>query len=167
MSIYRIIQRAMPPTLLDDTGPVPSPFAVGLGGDYYHVEPRYVLESGDTLIADDVNGAKWTTLLAKAPAHAQAILRALVYRNKAGTLRAEIGAEEGVAVEKKVPQSGQSSKKPVSPDQAAKALNRAKALHAADPETVQAVSMSMSAVLDGDVVDTDMIAPHHWSEATP
>lgn len=160
---YRIIKRATPPTLGTGEDQQPNPFAVPIGGGYYHVEPRYVLEKDDGLVADDINGDTWRDLPGKAPAHAASILRARAYRKADGTLRAEVEADEKAVVEKKVPQSGQSSKRPASLEQAAKALARAKALHAEDPEAVQAVSVPMSEVLDGDVVDADTIPPHNWS----
>lgn len=161
---YRVIQRATPPMVGTGDEIQPSPFAVPIGGGYYHVEPRYVLEPGDTLVADDINASRWATLAAKAPAHAQAILRAKVYRRADGqSLRAEVEADEGVTVEKKVPQSGNASRKPADPVKAAKALARAKALHDEDPESVTSASVPMAEVLDGDVVDADMMPPHHWS----
>ena len=130
MGTYRIIQRATPPMLGDD----PSPFAVSLGGGYYHVEPRYVLEKNDRLVADAVNGATWTKLTKDAPLDAPKILLTTVYR-----------AADGTAIKSK---NG-----PVT-------LGDVKL---ADPTTVQRVSVKMEAVKIGDVVEVTSLLPHHWS----
>lgn len=78
MGTYRVIHRKTPPTL----GGAPNPFAVDIGGGFYHVEPRYEMERDDELVADAVNGREWDTFFAKAgAATAQAVLSARVRRS--------------------------------------------------------------------------------------
>lgn len=176
MSTYRVIQRATPPA--SSPGYDDSQYAavghvlrfpegaVDLGNGYWHVEPRYLLDPvNDTLVADEINGKTWDSFPGKAPLHSARVMRARAYRyaDTKKSLRAQVALDESVTVGKGVPQSGNSSSKPVNAGKGLDALARAKELHAADPDAVLSVSVTMGDVADGDVVDSDLIPPHHWA----
>lgn len=137
MSTYRVIRRSTPPMLGDRL----SPFAVSIGGDYYHVEPRYPslerageLDRGDVLVASGINGDTWSTMLTKAPSDAPSILLASVLRSADGSpLRnGAVTREAALAKER------------------------------ADPASVSRVLIPMAQKRGGDVVDIEMLPPHHW-----
>jgi hypothetical protein len=126
---------------------------------YVHACETFHAPKDWTLLNDSVNDlASWQTFHAKTPEHARKLLKARVYRRKdGGNLREELEP----TVSKRVPASGRTSAKPPDEKKALAALEKAKA-RAGEEGDVEYLTTTMEAVLDGDLVEADVVPPHKW-----
>lgn len=152
------------PVIQTDLGSLPAPgyYQVGTtssGSAILHATATADLPDGFDLLKGD-EPWEWGDLISDLPEVAERVLRATVYRQGEGSLRAAIMSDLGVTIGSKVPQTGHSSASPDDADEAGSVLMRARALVASGQAVRRRVAMHE--ILDSDVVESDLEAPHYW-----